>query len=94
MIGEVKEKKLLLTKHLLSAKVGYHCLRLPQGCIQAKTPPLFFLTNLYWSIVIYNVVLVSTVYTTVNQLYIYLLFFRFFSHIGHYRVLNRAPCAV
>ena len=31
-----------------------------------------------------------------NQLYthIYPLFFKFFSHIGHYRVLSRVPCAV
>ena len=30
-------------------------------------------------------------YTKVNQLYVhmYLLFFKFFSHIGHYRVLSR-----
>ena len=36
------------------------------------------------------------VYTKVNQLniYIYPLFFRFFSHIGHYRVLSRVPCAI
>ena len=26
--------------------------------------------------------------------YIYPLFFRFFSHIGHYRVLSRVPCAI
>ena len=35
----------------------------------------------------------------VNQLYIYiyiypLFFFRFFSHIDHYRVLGRVPCAI
>ena len=31
-----------------------------------------------------------------NQLYIYIypLLFRFFSHIGHYRVLSRVPCAI
>ena len=28
-------------------------------------------------------------YRKVNWLYIYLLFFRFFSHIGHYRALSR-----
>ena len=28
-------------------------------------------------------------YSKVNWLYIYLLFFRFFSHIGHYRALSR-----
>ena len=26
--------------------------------------------------------------------YLYSLFFRFFSHIGHYRVLSRVPCAI
>ena len=33
-------------------------------------------------------------HSKVNQLYkyMYLLFFRFFSHIGHYRVLNSVPC--
>ena len=43
---------------------------------------------------IYNVVF--QVYSNVNQLYIYIypLFFRFFSHIGHYRVLGRVPCAI
>ena len=29
-----------------------------------------------------------------NQLYTYPFFFRFFSHIGHYRVLSRLPCAI
>ena len=33
-------------------------------------------------------------YSEVNLLYIYPLFFRFFSHIGHYRVLSRGPCAI
>ena len=48
---------------------------------------------------IYNVVLVSAI-SKVNQLYIciyvniYPLFFRYFSHIGHYRVLSRVPCAI
>ena len=36
------------------------------------------------------------VYSKVNQLYIYVypLFFRFFSHIGHHRILSRVPCAI
>ena len=34
------------------------------------------------------------VYSQVNQLYIYPLFFSFFSHIGHQRVLSRVPCAI
>jgi len=29
-----------------------------------------------------------------NQLYMYPFFFIFFSHIGHYRVLSRLPCAI
>ena len=35
-------------------------------------------------------------YSKVNHLYIYiyLLFFRFYSHIGHYRVLSRVACAI
>ena len=33
-------------------------------------------------------------YSKVNQLYIYPLFFRLFSHIGHYRVLSSVPCAI
>ena len=27
-------------------------------------------------------------------IYIYPFFFRFFSHISYYRILNRVPCAV
>ena len=36
------------------------------------------------------------VYSKVNQLYIcmYPLFFRFFSHLGYYRVLSRVSCAI
>ena len=29
-----------------------------------------------------------------SYIYIYPLFFRFFSHIGHYRVCRRVPCAI
>ena len=34
------------------------------------------------------------VYSKVYQLYIYPFFFRFFSHICHYRVLSRVACAI
>ena len=36
------------------------------------------------------------VYSKGNQLHIctYPLFFRLFSHIGHYRALSRVPCAI
>ena len=35
-------------------------------------------------------------YSKVIQLYIYMciFFFRFFSHLGDYRILNRVPCAI
>ena len=44
---------------------------------------------------IYNVVVVS-VYSTVNQLYIYMypLFFRFFFPYSSLTVLSRVPCAI
>ena len=36
------------------------------------------------------------VYSKVVQLYIYmyLFFFKFFSHLGYYRILTRVPCAI
>ena len=34
------------------------------------------------------------VYSKMTELYKYPLFFRFFSHISHYRVLSRVPCAL
>ena len=36
------------------------------------------------------------VYSKMVQLYIHIypLFFRFFSHIGYYRMLSRVPCAI
>ena len=35
-------------------------------------------------------------YSKVNQLYIHIYpcFFRFYSHRGHYKVLNRVPCTI
>ena len=35
-------------------------------------------------------------YSKVIQLYIYmyLFFFKFFSHLGYYRILSRVPCAI
>ena len=41
--------------------------------------------------VYYNAVLL---YNKVNQLYIHILFFRFFSNIDHYRELSRVLCAM
>ena len=65
------------------------------------TPPpphthLFFFFNFYWRIVDLQCCVPFQVYSKVNQLYIYIyaLFFRFFSHTGHYyRVLSRVPYA-
>ena len=37
---------------------------------------------------------VSFGYTAKNLSYMYPLFLRFFSHIGHYRILSRVPCAI
>ena len=43
----------------------------------------------------YNVVLISDVHTVI-QLYMhkYLIFFKFFSHLGYYRILSRVLCAM
>ena len=66
---------------------------------------LFFLTalvfvclflNFYWSIVDLQCCVSFRGTAKVNQLYIYIypLFFRFSSQVGHYRVLSRVPCAI
>ena len=57
---------------------------------------LFFFKNFYWSIVDLQRLCQFLLYSKVNQLYIYIypLFFRFFSHIGHQTVLSRVPCAM
>ena len=36
------------------------------------------------------------VYSEVTQfyMYMYLLFLKFFSHLGHYRILSSIPCAI
>ena len=48
---------------------------------------------------IYNVVLVSGVQQSesvkhIHRSTLFFFFLRFFSHIGHYRVLSRVPCAI
>ena len=43
---------------------------------------------------IYNVVLVSGAQQSDSVIHIYLFFFRFFSIIGYYRILNIVPCAI
>ena len=46
-----------------------------------------------YKVVIYKVVLL---YNNVIQIYMFThpLFFRFFSHIDHHRILGRVPCAI
>ena len=53
--------------------------------------PYSFVIKNYCGMLICSVVF--QMYSKVNQLciYIYPLFIRFFSHIGHYRVLSRVP---
>ena len=43
---------------------------------------------------IYNVVLVSAIQLSDSVIHIHLFFFRFFPHIGYYKILNRVPCAI
>ena len=42
----------------------------------------------------YSVMLVSAVQQSESVTCICPLFFRFFSHVGHYRVFSRLPCAI
>ena len=42
----------------------------------------------------YNVVLVSAVQQSETVIYTFPLLFRFFSYIGHCRVLSKVPCAI
>ena len=54
---------------------------------------LFLKINLCWSIVDLQYC-VSFTYIANWFIYIYPLFFRFFPHIGHYRVFSRVPWAI
>ena len=42
---------------------------------------------------IYNVVLLSSVQQSASFIHIYIFFFRLFSIIGYYKILNIVPCA-
>ena len=55
---------------------------------------LFLFFKFYWSLD--DLQFCISFRSKVTQLYIYIypLFFRFFSHIGHYRVLSIVPCAI
>ena len=52
---------------------------------------LFLLIELW---LIYNVVLDSGVQQSDSVIFIYIFFFRFFSIIGYYKILNIVPCAI
>ena len=62
---------------------------------QPRFLKLFFF-KLIFIIVDLQCCIIFLLYNRVNLLYIHIypLFFRFYSHIGHYRVLSRVPCAV
>ena len=51
-------------------------------------PILALFKHFYWSTVDYNVVIISGVWQTESNIYIYPLFFRFF-----YKILSRVPCS-
>ena len=61
-----------------------------------EIPVLFFnlIFILYWSIVDLQYCVRFQVYSTVIHLYVYIypLFFRFFSIVGYYGILSRVPC--
>ena len=60
---------------------------------QKKIYKIFFKNNFYWSIVDLQCVSAVQQGESITHVYIYPLF-RFYSHIGHYRVLFRVPCAI
>ena len=62
---------------------------------QPRFLKLFFF-KLIFIIVDLQCCIIFLLYNRVNLLYIHIypLFFRFYSHIGHYRVLSRVPCAI
>ena len=41
-----------------------------------------------------NIVLVSDVQQSDSDICLYIIFFRFFSIIGYYKILNIVPCAI
>ena len=57
---------------------------------------LFYFFN--WIIVDYSVVIVSGIQQSDSDVcgyrHRYMFFFRFFHHVGHYRVLSRIPCTI
>ena len=52
--------------------------------------PLFLIFLLYWTVVDLQCCIFQ-VYSKVIQLYMYLFFFKFFPHLGYYRILSRVP---
>ena len=55
---------------------------------------LFSFKNFIGVQLTYTMLCYFQVYSKVTYIYIYPLFFRFFPHIGYYRILNRVPCAI
>ena len=61
-------------------------------------PDISFLNKFYWRIV--DLKYCISFRCTAKQIsytyrvYIYPFFFRFFSHIGYYRILSKIPCAI
>ena len=52
--------------------------------------PPFLILLLYWTVVDLQCCIFQ-VYSEMIQLYMYLFFFKFFSHLGYYRILSRVP---
>ena len=63
-------------------------------CVQMYANQPLFLKIFIGAQLSYNVVLVLGVQQSESVIHISTLFFRFFSHIDHYRVLSRVPCAI
>lgn len=57
---------------------------------------LFLIFILPWTITdLHHVVVLGVLQNdSLTNLHIYPFSFRFFSHIGHHRTLNRGPCAI
>ena len=59
-----------------------------------QTRPKRFSTHTYAQL-IDNVLLVSGVHKVVQlSIYMYSFFFKFFAHLGYYRMLSIVPCAI
>ena len=66
------------------------------GVLSIYTLFIIIVSNFYWNIGDLQCCVTFCYIAIVDHtyIYIYLLSFRFFSHVGHYRVLSRVPCAI